>query len=183
MRVCVFCGSCSGGDNYLAAARQVGRILAERGVELVYGGASVGMMGAVADGTLAAGGTVIGVLPRELLEWEVGHQGLTEMCLVDGMHERKALMADLSHAFIALPGGTGTLEELFEVWTWAQLRQHAKPIGPLDVNGYFQHLTRFVDHSIAEGFLRPAYREMLLVDTDPGRLLDRFADYQPPDYQ
>ena len=183
MRVCVYCGSSSGGDNYLAAARQLGRTLAEGDVELVYGGANIGLMGAVANGALDAGGRVIGVLPRNLLDWEVAHEGLTETHVVEGMHERKALMAELSDAFIALPGGAGTLDELFEVWTWAQLKLHTKPIGLLDVDGYFEHLIRFTDHMIDEGFLRPAYREMLLVDTDPRRLLARFADYQPPDYQ
>ena len=181
-RVCVYCGSSGGGGKYLAAAREVGRVLAVRGVEVVYGGARVGTMGALADGALAAGGRVVGVLPRALLDWEVAHEGLTELHVVDGLHERKAMMTGLADAILALPGGAGTLDELFEAWTWAQLEVHAKPVGLLNVAGFFDPLLAVVDHMVAEGFLRPPYRDMLLVDTDVERLLDRFADYRPPDY-
>ena len=152
----------------------------ERDVELVYGGASVGIMGEVADAVLAGGGTAIGVIPRSMTERELAHSGLTELHVVANMHERKALMASLADAFMALPGGAGTMEELFEVWTWAQLGLHAKPIGLLDVAGYFQPLLRFTDHMVTEEFLTSSSREMLVVDTDPARLLDRYASYQPP---
>jgi uncharacterized protein (TIGR00730 family) len=182
MRVCVFCGSSSGRARHVEAAREVGRTLAERGVEVVYGGGRVGMMGALAEGALAAGGSVVGVIPRSLVDWEVAHQGLTELHVVETMHERKALMARLADAFVALPGGAGTLEELFEVWTWAQLGLHAKPVGLLDVDGYFEHLIRMVDHMVAEGFLKPPYRDMLLVDHDLDRLLAQCRDYRTPDY-
>ncbi|MFI9011513.1 TIGR00730 family Rossman fold protein [Actinosynnema sp. NPDC053489] len=182
MRVCVFCGSSSGRVRHVEAAREVGRALAERGIGVVYGGGRVGTMGALADGALAAGGSVVGVIPRNLVEWEVAHGNLTELRVVSSMHERKALMAELSDAFVALPGGAGTLEELFEVWTWAQLGLHAKPVGLLDVDGYFAHLLRMIDHMVAEGFLKPPYRDMLLVDDDLHRLLDRFRDYRPFGY-
>lgn len=182
MRVCVFCGSSGGRARYVEAAREVGRALAERGVEVVYGGARVGTMGALAEGALAAGGSVVGVIPRSLVDWEVAHQDLTELHVVETMHERKALMARLADAFITLPGGAGTLEELFEVWTWAQLGLHAKPVGLLDVDGYFAHLIRMVDHMVEEGFLKPPYRDMLLVADDLDLLLDRCRDYRTPDY-
>ncbi|QFZ19663.1 LOG family protein [Saccharothrix syringae] len=182
MRVCVYCGSSSAGPVYLAAARQVGATLARRGIELVYGGARVGTMGAVADGALQAGGRVIGVIPQSLTTWELAHNGLTELRVVAGLHERKATMTELSDAVLALPGGAGTLDELFEAWTWAQLKVHTKPVGVLNVANFFDPLLAMVDHMAAEGFLKPAYREMLLVDDDVDRLLDRFADYRPPDY-
>lgn len=182
MRVCVYCGSSGGRDRYLSAARDAGATLARRGVEIVYGGARVGMMGALADGALAAGGRVVGVLPEALLDWEVAHEGLTELHVVAGLHERKALMTARSDAVLALPGGAGTLDELFEAWTWAQLKVHAKPIGLLNVSGFFDPLLTLVEHLVAEGFLKPPYRRMLLVDDDLDRLLDRFADYHPPDY-
>ncbi|MCP2262212.1 hypothetical protein LX15_005946 [Streptoalloteichus tenebrarius] len=182
MRVCVFCGSSTGrGERYLAAARELGRVLAERGIGLVYGGASVGTMGAVADAALAAGGEVVGVIPRGLLDRELAHQGLTELHVVADMHERKAMMAEKSDAFVALPGGVGTLEELFEVWTWAHLGIHRKPLALLDVDGYYADLRRFVDHMVREDFLREATRDMLIVDADPVRVLERFADYTPPE--
>lgn len=183
MRICVFCGSSSGRSEYVEAARHVGTTLAERGIELVYGGAKVGTMGAVADAALAAGGRVIGVIPRGLVDREIAHKGLTELHVVADMHERKAKMAELSDGFVALPGGAGTLEELFEVWTWAQLGLHTKPVGLLDVAGYYGHLTRFVEHMVVEGFLKPPYRDMLLVDPDLLRLLDRFTGYQPTEYK
>jgi uncharacterized protein (TIGR00730 family) len=179
MRICVFCGSSNGGDVYLEAARTVGRTLAERGIGVVYGGAKVGTMGAVADASLAAGGEVIGVIPESLVNWEVAHDGLTEQHIVDGLHARKALMAELSDGFIALPGGVGTMEELFEVWTWAQLGLHDKPVGLLDVNGFYNHLLRFTDTMVEQGFLRKPYRDVLLVDANLSSLLDKFADYRP----
>ncbi|MGA6163958.1 TIGR00730 family Rossman fold protein [Amycolatopsis magusensis] len=174
-RVCVFCGSSPGNSPvYAEQAAALGKLLAERGIGLVYGGASVGTMGVVADAALAAGGEVIGVIPGHLMSAEVGHHGLTELHVVDTMHERKALMAELSDGFLALPGGAGTLEELFEVWTWAQLGLHAKPLGLVDVAGYFQPLRKFVDHMVDEGFLRPQHREMVTVDADPLVLLAAF---------
>lgn len=183
MRVCVYCGSSSGRGDYLSAAGQVGKALAEHGIEIVYGGARVGTMGALADAALAAGGTVIGVIPQHLVDWEVAHDRLTELHVVETMHERKALMVDLADAFIGLPGGTGTLEEFLETWTWAQLGLHPKPIGLLDVDGFFAHLIRFVDHMVEEGFVRQPYRDMLHVDDDLDRLLARFVDYRPPNYK
>ena len=182
MRVCVFCGSSNGRVRHVEVANRVGRTLAERGIEVVYGGGRVGTMGALADGALAAGGSVIGVIPRSLVDWEVAHGNLTELHVVESMHERKALMAELADAFVTLPGGAGTLEELFEVWTWAQLGLHAKPVALLDVDGYFTHLIRMVDHMVEEGFLKPPYRDMLLVDHDLDRLLTRCGDYRTPDY-
>ncbi len=180
-RVCVFCGSSAGArPEYEAAARGLGRILAERGVGLVYGGASVGLMGAVADSALAAGGEVVGVMPRALVEKEVAHAGLPDLRVVGTMHERKALMAELSDAFVALPGGLGTFEELFEVWTWAQLGLHRKPVALLDVAGFYAPLAAFLDRAAAERFVRPEHRGMLLVGDDAAGLLDRLAAYQPP---
>lgn len=180
MRVCVFCGSSKGSGRYLEAARQVGETLAQRGIGIVYGGAHVGTMGALADAALAAGGSVTGVIPQSLVDWEVAHTGLTELHVVNGLHQRKALMAELSDAFIALPGGAGTLEELFEVWTWAQLGLHTKPVGLLDVDGYFAYLRRFVDHMVDEGFSRAPYRDMLLVESGVEELLAAFDGYVPP---
>jgi uncharacterized protein (TIGR00730 family) len=179
--VCVFCGSSAGSSNaYAEAARAVGRILAERGLRLVYGGAMVGLMGAVADSALAAGGEVIGVIPVALVELEIAHAGLSEIHHVKSMHERKAMMADLADAFLALPGGVGTLEELFEVWTWAQLGHHHKPVGMLNVARYFDPLLSFVDQQCREGFMRHEHREMLVVESDPGQILARFESYQAP---
>jgi len=183
MRICVFCGSSAGRVRHVRAAAEAGRLLARRGIEVVYGGGRVGTMGAVADGALNAGGPVIGVIPHHMVEWEIAHDGLTELHVVDTMHQRKALMADLSDAFVALPGGAGTLDEFFEIWTWAQLELHAKPIGLLNVGGYYDHLIAMIDHMVSEGFLKPAYREMVLVDDDLERLLDRFTDYVPPVYR
>ncbi|KJK43210.1 hypothetical protein UK23_34215 [Lentzea aerocolonigenes] len=183
MRMGVFCGSSAGRVRHVEVAAQVGRVLAERGVEVVYGGGRIGTMGAVADGALKAGGSVIGVIPRHMTDWEIAHDGLTELHVVDTMHQRKALMADLSDAFVALPGGAGTLDELFEIWTWAQLELHAKPIGLLNVDGYYDHLLAMIDHMVSEGFLKQAYREMVLVDDDLDRLLNQFDDYAPPVYR
>ena len=180
-RICVFAGSLSGKRPvYNEMAQALGRELACRGIGLVYGGASRGLMGVTADAALAAGGEVIGVLPRGLFVREVAHQGLSEMREVDSMHERKALMAQLSDGFIALPGGFGTCDELFEAVTWAQIGIHQKPVGLLDVNGYFAALLMFVAHAADEGFIPPAQVELLLRATDPVALLDSFASYQPP---
>jgi len=158
----------------------LGRELACRGIGLVYGGASRGLMGVVADAALAAGGEVIGVLPRGLFVREVAHHGLTELCEVGSMHERKALMAQLSDGFIALPGGFGTCDELFEAVTWAQIGIHQKPVGLLDVNEYFTTLLAFVAHAAAEGFIPPLNADLLQRATDPATLLDAFAHYRPP---
>ncbi len=181
MRVCVFCGSSPGkGPVYQDAAREVGRVFAERGVELVYGGASVGTMGVVADAVLAGGGVVHGVIPQSLVDREVAHPGLTTLTVVAGLHERKAAMSELAEAYLTLPGGAGTLEELFEVFTWAQLGLHAKPIALLDVAGFYQPMLRFLENMSAEGFLGDHFREMLIVTTDVEAALERFADYHPP---
>jgi uncharacterized protein (TIGR00730 family) len=177
----VFCGSSPGRDaHYTEGAARLGRLLAERGLELVYGGAAVGLMGAVATSALAAGGHVIGVIPRTLVDREIAHTALPDLRIVESMHERKALMADLSDAFVALPGGLGTLEETFEILTWTQLGLHAKPCGLLDVAGYFQALGAFLDHAVDERFLKPEHRAMVLIEREPEALLDRFADYRAP---
>jgi uncharacterized protein (TIGR00730 family) len=180
-RVCVFCGSNRGSDPiYTAAARALGTLLAREQLGLVYGGGSVGLMGEVADAVLAAGGEAIGVIPHGLWAREVGHKALTQMHVVDTMHARKAMMADLADAFIALPGGLGTLEEIFEVWTWAQLGMHAKPLGFLNVAGFYDPLLAFLDAATETAFIRPQFRELALVDDDPARLLARFRTWQPP---
>jgi len=180
-RVCVFCGSSPGArPEYRAAAEALGRMLAARGLGLVYGGGNVGLMGVLADAALAAGGEVIGVIPRALVDLEVAHTGLRDLRIVDSMHERKAAMAELAGAFVALPGGIGTLEELFEVWTWAQLGLHAKPCALLDVAGYYAPLVAFLEHAVAARFLRPVHRAMLTVTADPQALLDHLAAYSPP---
>lgn len=171
--LCVFCGSSPGlSESYAAAARDLGRALAGRGVRVVYGGASVGLMGAVADAALAAGGEVVGVIPRHLADREVAHHGLTELHVVASMHERKALMAELSDGFVALPGGMGTLEELAEILTWAQLGLHVKPVGVLDVDGFWQPLVAWLDHAEGQGFLRPEHRALLTARADVEALLD-----------
>jgi uncharacterized protein (TIGR00730 family) len=181
VRICVFCGSSTGnGTVYAEAATALGTMLARRGIGLVYGGASVGTMGLLADAVLAAGGEAIGVIPSQLADREIAHAGLTELHVVADMHERKARMSELADGFLALPGGAGTLEELFEVWTWAQLGLHGKPIGLVDVEGYYQPLLRFVEHMVTAGFLRTTYRDMIMVDPNAGVLLDGFADYRPP---
>jgi uncharacterized protein (TIGR00730 family) len=179
--VCVFCGSNFGSrDAYADAARAVGLAIAQRGLQLTYGGAKVGLMGVLADAALGAGGAVVGVMPGALVEREIAHAGLTSLHRVGSMHERKKLMADLSDAFIALPGGAGTLEELAEIWTWAQLGHHRKPVGILNVDGFFDPLLAFFDRQAGELFMRREHREMLLVDTDPVSLLNRFERYEPP---
>jgi uncharacterized protein (TIGR00730 family) len=178
--ICVFCGAASGrAPAYVAAARVLGKTLARRGIGVVYGGGRVGLMGAVADAALDAGGQVIGVIPQPLLDREIAHDGLTKLHVVDDLHQRKALMASLSDAFVSLPGGIGTMEELFEVWSWAKLGLHRKPCGVLNVDGYFDSLRTFVDEMVADGFLEPAYREMLLIEERPSVLLDRLAAYVP----
>jgi len=182
--LCVFCGSNLGADTAFAAvAADFGRLLAQSDVTLVYGGGRVGLMGVVADAVLEAGGRAVGVIPRGLWEREVGHRGLTELHVVESMHERKALMASLSDAFVALPGGLGTLEEIFEVWTWGQLGIHRKPCGFLDAAGYFTPLMTFLDQAVLAGFIRPQHRSSAIVDSDPERLLGRLNHYQPPDVQ
>lgn len=180
-RICVFCGSSAGNrPEYARAAAQVGAMLAERGIGLVYGGGRVGLMGVVADTVMAAGGEVIGVIPEALLRREVGHEGLSELQVVGSMHERKARMADLSDGFIALPGGYGTLEEFFEVLTWSQLGIHPKPCGLLNVHGFYDPLLAMADLAVREEFVRPAHRGLILDDTDPVRLLERMAAFAPP---
>ena len=179
--LCVFCGSSPGArPSYRGAAERLGAAVAARGLDLVYGGAHVGLMGAVADAALAAGGRVIGVLPRALATKELAHRGVTELLVVDSMHERKAEMAERSDAFVALPGGIGTLEEWFEVLTWSQLGFHAKPCALLDVDGYFAPLLALLDRAVAERFVTPAHRAMVLVDDDPERLLDAIAAWRAP---
>ena len=179
--VCIFCGASPGGDvAYRAAAEAMGRAIVGRGMRLVYGGAKVGLMGAVADAALAAGGEVIGVLPHALTDKEIAHTGLTRLEVVASMHERKARMAELSDAFVALPGGAGTLEEIFEIWTWGQLGFHAKPAGFLNVRGYYDGLRGFVDHAVGEAFLRAPHRDMLIFREDCDEMLDALAAYKPP---
>jgi hypothetical protein len=173
---CVFCGSQPGAKPaYLQAARELGALLARRGVAVVYGGGHVGMMGALADGALAAGGRVIGVIPEHLMRPEVAHQGLTELLVVDSMHTRKRIMASRSDAFVVLPGGYGTFEEMFEMVTWRQLQLHAKPVGLVNVEGYFDHLLAFLQHAAGQQFIRPQHRGLLTVDASVPALLERLA--------
>lgn len=180
-RVCVFCGASAGRDpRYAAAARSVGEGLAARGIGVVYGGGRVGLMGTVADAALAAGGEVIGVIPQGLVDRELAHPGLSALHVVDTLGQRKALMAELADAFIALPGGLGTLEELSEVASWAQLGLHGKPIGLLDVGSFWDGFLGWLDHAVAEGFIRPAQRGLLARGDDLGTLLDGFAAWTPP---
>lgn len=170
--IAVFCGSSAGVDPaYTDVARKLGELLAQQNITLVYGGAQVGLMGSVADAALAAGGRVIGVIPRMLMTRELGHPGLTELRVVETMAERKQVMMDLSDAFIALPGGIGTLDELFEVWTTMQLGQHSKPCGVLNVQSYFDQLLGFLEHAVAQGFLREQHRQQLKLNEDPAALL------------
>lgn len=179
--ICVFCGSSVGQSPlYRESAVRLGRILADRGIELVYGGGSIGLMGVLADAVLNAGGRVTGVIPDRLAKREIMHAGLTDLRIVRTMHERKAVMAELAHGFIALPGAFGTMDELFEILTWAQLGEHAKPIGIVNVAGYFDPILEFMHRSVAEKFLKPKHLGLLLVDTDENALLDRFRDYKPP---
>jgi uncharacterized protein (TIGR00730 family) len=180
-RICVYCGSSSGnGDRYKDGARELAGVLVRHELELVYGGASVGTMGVLADTVLELGGNVHGVIPRMLQEKEIAHTALTELHVVTSMHERKSMMAALSDGFIALPGGFGTLEELIEILTWGQLRFHDKPCGVLNVAGYFDKLLEYLDHAKAEGFLRAENRVMLLCDADPVGLIQQFERYSAP---
>lgn len=181
MRYCVFAGSSSGSDaSFAKAAARVGAALAERGIGLVYGGASVGLMGILADAAQSHGGEVIGVIPRALVEKEVSHSGLSDLRIVDSIHERKALMGELSDGFIALPGGIGTLEELFEAWTGAQLGHHEKPCALLNVGGFYDGLTSFLDHVVEAAFLKPVHRDMLIIADNVDALLSALLVYQPP---
>lgn len=179
-RICVFCGSSHGRNpRYADAARQVGSLLARENVGIVYGGGGVGLMGLLADAALAAGGEVIGVIPRALVNREVAYSGLADLRIVSSMHERKALMADLADAFLALPGGLGTIEELFEIVTWAQLGIHRKPTTLLDVDGYFRPLTAFLDHMVSEGFISEANRDLVLVCRRPDEILETLRSNEP----
>ncbi len=179
--VCVFCGSSPGvNGDYLKTARDLGQLLAMRGITTVYGGASVGVMGALADGALDAGGRVIGIIPESLVSRELAHKSLHELKVVGTMHQRKAMMNDLSDGFISLPGGIGTLEELFEVLSWAQIGIHRKPCGLLNAAGYYDRLLDFLDYAVSQGFVGPNQRELLLVEEDPEALLGLMESYQPP---
>lgn len=179
--ICVYCGSSFGRrDAYADGARALAAALVARDLTLVYGGASVGIMGLVADTVLDLGGRAVGVIPQALMDKELAHAGLTDLHVTDSMHARKLRMAELSDGFVALPGGIGTLEELFEMWTWAQLGFHGKPCGVLNADGYYDGLVGFLDHARDEAFLREEHRDMLIVEDDAERLLERFADYAPP---
>ena len=181
MRLCVFCGSNAGQDPvYRQTARALGEALAAHGIGLVYGGASVGLMGAVADAVLAKGGEVTGVMPQALVDKEIAHEGLSDLRVVGSMHERKALMAELADGFIALPGGLGTFEELFEVWTWAQLGYHRKPCALLNAGGFYDKLTDFLDDVVERGFVKPIHRAMLIVESEPAALIEAVRAYEPP---
>lgn len=183
-RICVFCGSNPGNDPaYLEAAQTLGAAIVTRGYELVYGGAEVGLMGAVADAALEAGGRVVGVMPKALIDKEIGHKNLSEQHIVSSMHERKALMADLSDGFIALPGGVGTLEEIFEIWTWAQLGHHDKPLAFMNVLGFYDPLCAFLDHQSSEGFVRKGHRDMAIFSKDAEEILQAFETYDAPELQ
>lgn len=180
-RLAVFCGSNPGArSDYVLATRSFGRLLSERGIGIVYGGSNVGLMAALADAVLDDLGDIIGIIPRMLVEREVANRALTDLRIVDSMHERKAMMAELADGFVALPGGIGTLEEFFEIWTWGQLGMHQKPCGLLNVAGYFDPLLDFLDRAVAEKFVREVHRKMVIVESDPVVLLSRFESYEPP---
>ncbi|WP_210491765.1 TIGR00730 family Rossman fold protein [Patulibacter sp. SYSU D01012] len=182
--ICVYAGSNPGADPaYAQAAEALGRLLVERGIGLVYGGGRVGLMGVVADAVLAAGGTAVGIIPRSLDEREVAHQGLTELVVVETMHQRKALMAERADAFVALPGGLGTIEELVEAATWTQLGIHQKPVGLLDAAGYWAPFDAFLEHGVGAGFLRAEHRRAIVRDAEPAALLDALAAWRPVDVQ
>lgn len=181
-RLCVFCGSSHGANPaYAEAAVTLGTLLARRGIGLVYGGGNVGLMGVIADAALAAGGEVIGVIPKALADREVAHHGVTELRVVDSMHTRKAIMADLSDAFIAMPGGVGTFEEFFEAITWTQLGLHRKACGLLNVAGFYTPLAAFIDQAVSDGFIKPVHRAAIVVDDNPERLLDTLTTIDLPD--
>ncbi len=182
--VCVYCGSAIGAQPvYAEAAEELGEELVRRELKLVYGGAGVGLMGKVADTVIAGNGKVTGVMPRNLFRNEVPHNDLPDMIHVDSMHERKALMADMADCYIAMPGGLGTIEELFEILTWSQLKIHQKPCGILNVSGYYDGLLEFMDHCVDQKFIRTQHRDMLIVESDPAALLDRCEKFQPVDVQ
>ena len=179
-RICVICGTNAGArPEYGNAARALGKLLAERDIELVYGGASVGIMGELADAAHEGGGHVTGIIPQQLMKKEAAHPGIPDLIVVASMHQRKSQMADMADGFIALPGGIGTLEGFFEILTWGQLGSHNKPCGVLNVAGYFDALTVFLDHAVKEGFLTEEHRRMILVDSDPAKLLERMGEYAP----
>jgi uncharacterized protein (TIGR00730 family) len=179
-RICVFCGTNPGErPEYGAAARALGKLLADEDIELVYGGASVGIMGELADAVHEGGGHVTGIIPQQLMKKEAAHTGIPDLIVVASMHQRKSQMADMADGFIALPGGIGTLEGFFEILTWGQLGIHNKPCGVLNVAGYFDLLTGFLDHAVREGFLTDEHRQMIMVESDPGRLLERMGQYAP----
>ena len=180
-RVCVFCGSSVGNQPaYAEAAQAMGAVLAKRGIGLVYGGGNVGLMGVVADAVMANGGEAIGVIPQSLADREIAHGGITQLHVVDSMHARKAMMAELSDGFVAMPGGVGTFEEFFEVVTWTQLGLHRKPCGLLNVQGFYTPLAAFIDQAVSEGFIKPVHRAAIVVDSDPARLLDTLAKVDLP---
>ena len=180
-RICVFCGSNPGArDDYANAARELAAALVRDKLTLVYGGGSVGLMGIVADEVLRLGGAAVGVIPRPLWQREVGHNALTEVHIVETMHQRKQMMSELADAFIALPGGLGTIEEIFEIWTWVQLGMHEKPVGFLNVAGYYDSLVTFLDHAVGERFIRSEIRGAAMIEATPDALLQRFATYTPP---
>lgn len=180
-RICVFCGSSPGsGPEYIQAARRLGHALTARNIELVYGGARVGVMGEIAAAVLQNNGKVIGVIPQELVEKEVAFTELADLRVVGSMHERKALMAELSDGFIALPGGLGTIEEFFEALTWAQLGIHRKPCGLLNAGHYYDAMIHFLDHAVSQQFIEPEHRDMILISEDPETLIEQFITYQPP---
>jgi len=181
-RVCVYCGSSTGNNPiYRDVAVALGSLLAKRRIGLVYGGGHVGLMGVIADAVLAAGGEVIGVIPQSLADREIAHAGLTDLRVVDSMHTRKAMMADLSDAFIAMPGGVGTFEEFFEVITWTQLGLHRKPCALLNAGGFYTPLVAFIDQAVSEGFIKPVHRSMMVVDDNPERLIDTLSTIKLPD--
>jgi len=180
-RICVFCGSSRGSDEiYIDAARQLGRILIKHNIGLVYGGGGVGLMGEIANTFMEKGAEIIGVIPRDLFEKEVACSGLSDLRIVNSMHERKSLMIELSDGFIALPGGFGTIEEFFEVLTWAQLGIHGKPCGILNIRGYFNYLIEFLDHMVNQKFIGKEHRSMVLIAGNPAELINKFQSYRPP---
>lgn len=180
-RICVYCGSNPGLlPDYCAAARSLGHELVHRGLGLVYGGASIGLMGAVADAVLEGGGQAIGVIPHSLATREVSHDGLDDLIIVSSMHQRKAKMAEISDGFIALPGGWGTFEEILEILTWAQLGMHEKPCGLLNAASYYDHLFAFLDHAVEQQFVKKEFQPMIMMENEPGKLLDRFDEYRAP---
>jgi uncharacterized protein (TIGR00730 family) len=179
--IAVFCGSSMGNNScYSDAAKKLAEIFVAEKSTLIYGGAKIGLMGVLADTILENGGKVIGVIPQLLADVEIAHTGLTELHIVHSMHERKTVIADMSDGFILFPGGAGSLDEFFEIYTWSQLGLHAKPCGILNINGYFDHLLKFLDHSRAEGFLKKSNRDVILIDSDAKKLLEKFTDYDPP---